>query len=645
MVDKSTDKKMSDLSNNIILSICFKFLEHIPEEYRNDEMRVFFEIEMAHWFYVDHFAGNPEFPQCKPIGFRDFARLMFQSCSYLKPRLNGCQKLTDNFNNYKQHIPTNGAMLIDKSLEYVLLVQGYFASSNSWGFPKGKVNEGEKSIDCAIREVQEEIGYDISAKVDRKISFSRYNNKALTQLFAVSDVERDFDFKPHLNKEIRKIQWFHISCLPRDRSDFESSKMIGMKPNNFYNVIPFMQDLLNFVKKEKAKRERREKRKLLSPAPMNNAVSKPVVNPKRTFTGESFLKHILNFDHLSTSPMNEYKPLTILVYSVPKELLQKSGPQTSLTSAFPDVEAPYSSPSSPIETAPRMDCAQATSAMMKLLNLKSKSRNIETISEKNEDDSSTLKDEKSESDSSTLKNGESADSPQQNLLDMLRKATDASIKNSVILAGPVSVRIETDNQSNFHIGSGPRQTFELIEEYKPLSTAFNPKRESKPVPQSVAHPPPLIPEKKPLETQEPTVHIINIGGKDVRIIDHPKSKEQLQAETEAHIGMGRTPIVVSNSDNQRETKIISGNFNIQPLDEKDLPKSRWLEWTQWSACSGGERIRVRSCLVVDGINCEGPSIEKQKCFSFMQSDIPFAKDPMIIEKEILGIDPAAPAAK
>ena len=96
-------------------------------------------------------------------------------------------------------------MLIDKSLEYVLLVQGYFASSNSWGFPKGKVNEGEKSIDCAIREVQEEIGYDISSKINRRISFSRYNNKALTQLFAVSDVEMDFDFRPHLNKEIRFV--------------------------------------------------------------------------------------------------------------------------------------------------------------------------------------------------------------------------------------------------------------------------------------------------------------------------------------------------------------------------------------------------------------------------------------------------------
>lgn len=101
-------------------------------------------------------------------------------------------------------------MLIDKSLDYVLLVQGYFASKNSWGFPKGKVNEGEKSIDCAIREVQEETGYDIRGKINAKRSFSRYtNNKSLTQIFAVAGVEMDFDFKPCLNKEIRLV-WVYI---------------------------------------------------------------------------------------------------------------------------------------------------------------------------------------------------------------------------------------------------------------------------------------------------------------------------------------------------------------------------------------------------------------------------------------------------
>lgn len=33
-----------------------------------------------------------------------------------------------------------------------LLAQGFWTKS-SWGFPKGKVDEGEQPVECAIREV------------------------------------------------------------------------------------------------------------------------------------------------------------------------------------------------------------------------------------------------------------------------------------------------------------------------------------------------------------------------------------------------------------------------------------------------------------------------------------------------------------
>lgn len=48
---------------------------------------------------------------------------------------------------------------MNTDLDKVLLVQSYFAKS-SWGFPKGKVNEDEDPLHCAIREVYEETGND-----------------------------------------------------------------------------------------------------------------------------------------------------------------------------------------------------------------------------------------------------------------------------------------------------------------------------------------------------------------------------------------------------------------------------------------------------------------------------------------------------
>ena len=40
-----------------------------------------------------------------------------------------------------------------KHIFQTLLVQGFWAKA-SWGFPKGKVNEGEEPCQCAIREVK-----------------------------------------------------------------------------------------------------------------------------------------------------------------------------------------------------------------------------------------------------------------------------------------------------------------------------------------------------------------------------------------------------------------------------------------------------------------------------------------------------------
>jgi mRNA-decapping enzyme subunit 2 len=39
---------------------------------------------------------------------------------------------------------------MNQELTKVLLVQGF---RNQWGFPKGKINEVEDPVDCAVREV------------------------------------------------------------------------------------------------------------------------------------------------------------------------------------------------------------------------------------------------------------------------------------------------------------------------------------------------------------------------------------------------------------------------------------------------------------------------------------------------------------
>lgn len=79
-------------------------------------------------------------------------KICFQHVPTLREHVNSLDSVLDNWREYKQTVPTYGAILLDQDLSHVLLVQSYWTKA-SWGFPKGKVNEDEEPWICAAREV------------------------------------------------------------------------------------------------------------------------------------------------------------------------------------------------------------------------------------------------------------------------------------------------------------------------------------------------------------------------------------------------------------------------------------------------------------------------------------------------------------
>lgn len=75
-----------------------------------------------------------------------------QHVPQLRVHLKNLDEVLENWREYKQTVPTYGAILLDNDLTHVLLVQSYWTRA-SWGFPKGKVNEDEEPWKCAAREV------------------------------------------------------------------------------------------------------------------------------------------------------------------------------------------------------------------------------------------------------------------------------------------------------------------------------------------------------------------------------------------------------------------------------------------------------------------------------------------------------------
>lgn len=74
-----------------------------------------------------------------------------QHIPFLKKYQADIDSIYNKWREYKQVVPTFGAVLLDDTLSHILLVQSFMAS---WGFPKGKVNQEEDPVDCACREVR-----------------------------------------------------------------------------------------------------------------------------------------------------------------------------------------------------------------------------------------------------------------------------------------------------------------------------------------------------------------------------------------------------------------------------------------------------------------------------------------------------------
>uniref|UniRef100_A0A671KZD9 m7GpppN-mRNA hydrolase n=1 Tax=Sinocyclocheilus anshuiensis TaxID=1608454 RepID=A0A671KZD9_9TELE len=238
------ETKKGEIPNGLLDDLCSRFILHIPSEERDNAIRVCFQIELAHWFYLDFCMQNsPGLPQC---GIRDFAKADILKRWYMKD----VQKVLEQWKEYKMGVPTFGAIILDETLDNVLMVQGYLAKSG-WGFPKGKVNEDEAFHDCAVREVLEETGFDIRDRICQKTYIEQRISDQLVRLYIIPGVPKDTKYHPKTRKEIRNIEWFSVDKLPCHRNDMTPKSKLGLAPNKFFMAIPFVRQLREWIAKHK----------------------------------------------------------------------------------------------------------------------------------------------------------------------------------------------------------------------------------------------------------------------------------------------------------------------------------------------------------------------------------------------------------
>lgn len=232
---------------DILDDLCSRFILNLPSEELSIPERVCFQVELAHWFYEDFYREND--PSLPFLPFKVFCLRLFRHCPSLSSTyLPYGSEILKKFAQYKIQVPVCGAIILNTNQTKCLMVKGW-KSSSPWSFPKGKINQDESRAFCAIREVKEEIGFDIGSfiKEDDYIEFNS-RGKHIT-FYVIQGVPETTLFATQTRKEIGDIAWHNVdSIFTIMRTESEAQRLYHTKI-----VRPAISQLEHFINGKPAK--------------------------------------------------------------------------------------------------------------------------------------------------------------------------------------------------------------------------------------------------------------------------------------------------------------------------------------------------------------------------------------------------------
>jgi mRNA-decapping enzyme subunit 2 len=158
---------------------------------------------------------------------------------------------------YKQRVPVRGAIMLNEDMDQVVLVKGWKKGAN-WSFPRGKINKDENDLDCAVREVYEETGFEIReaglVKDEKEMKYIEVTMREQhMRLYVFRGVPMDTHFEPRTRKEISKIEWYKLTDLPtlKKHKQQDSGELQAVNANKFYMVAPFLNPLKKWISQQR----------------------------------------------------------------------------------------------------------------------------------------------------------------------------------------------------------------------------------------------------------------------------------------------------------------------------------------------------------------------------------------------------------
>lgn len=195
--------------------IAGRFLVHLPLEETAKSERFFFQMEEAHWFYEDYYRRRYNFPY---MPLKEFC-IRILTHSHIEYSETEVEEEFKKFLKYKKGIPVFGALIFNGPMTKILLVRG-FGSKKIYTFPRGKISKSESEIECAIREVYEEIGYNVETKIMQNFVLDMSTKQKLSKLYVILNVPETTKFETKTRNEIKEIRWIDISAIEKDNLEY-----------------------------------------------------------------------------------------------------------------------------------------------------------------------------------------------------------------------------------------------------------------------------------------------------------------------------------------------------------------------------------------------------------------------------------------
>lgn len=207
-----------------------------------ESTRAFSLLQHCYWHYVDeiHSMNKRDFPSVREATFY----VLLHSVVDVIGRYCNCDELLDGWKRYLR-APRSVAILLDSSLERCLLVQSW--RRDTWTHPSGKCDADESNLGCAIREVLEETGVDISSCINEadqfQVLFQEKDTLVRVTLFVVCVSTLPDKLGATSQHEVAKMAWFPLDILPGWSSVVRKTK------RKFANVVEFTPQLKAWVER------------------------------------------------------------------------------------------------------------------------------------------------------------------------------------------------------------------------------------------------------------------------------------------------------------------------------------------------------------------------------------------------------------